>query len=424
MTAGGPEQRLALAGALLDHGDAEGAAAQLAAMLADDPDDVSALLTMARAQLRLKSFDNALAAALRGVELAPDRGYAHYILSLVFTTVGRHPEAIRAAGQAAMLEPHNADRHDRLAWALLGAGGKAQLPAAGNAAQLAVSLAPNVAKFRITYGEVAVRSGKRDLARKAFGDALALEPENATALHAIGVLDVAMGNEWNLGRIARGAEGLASALRADPRSQNSRLMLEIGLRRFLSRTGALLVIPAYVGFRLAHDRFLVTGRCLAVAALLLPVAVAVWFVLRLSRPLRSYLRMVVTGEGQRRSLALAGVAAVLLIAAAAGPDGLVQWFLGGAALAGLLVRLATTSESQRQARAAGLLVADYPSTAVLIAAAVVGLLAGLACIPAVVLTGGDPGFVVGLVLMFTLAGWSGWVLVQRRRRRGRIDADG
>jgi hypothetical protein len=171
-----------------------------------------------------------------------------------------------------------------------------------------------------------------------------------------------------------------------------------------------------VGFRLAHDGYLVAGRWLAVAAVLLPVVTAVWFVLRLSRPLRAYLRLVVTGPGQRRSLVLAALAGLLLIAAATGPTGLMQWFLGGAALAGLLIRLATTSESHRQARAAGLVAADYPSNTVLIAAVVVGLLAGLACIPAVVLTGGDPGFVVGLALMFALAGWSGYALVKRRRR--------
>jgi Flp pilus assembly protein TadD len=361
----GSDRRLAFAGALLDRGDAEGAAARLAAMLADQPDDVSALLTMARAQLRLKNFDNALSAARRGVQLAPERGYAHYILSLVLTVTDRHAEAISAAGQATALEPHNPDRHDRLAWALLGAGGKGGLPAAQSAGRTAITLAPNVAKYRITYGEVALRSGNKDLARTAFGDALALEPDNATALHAIGVLDVAMGSEWNLRRIARGAEGLVSALRADPRQQNSRLMLEIGLRRFLGRTGTLLVIPAYVGFRIAHDGFPVAGRWLAVVAVLLPLVTAVWFVLRLSRPLRAYLKLVVTGRGQRLSLVLAAVAALLLIAAASGPARLVQWFLGGAALAGVLIRLATASrlaaksESHRQARAAGLGVTGF-----------------------------------------------------------------
>jgi tetratricopeptide (TPR) repeat protein len=413
----GAAQQLAIANVQLERGDAQGAAERLATLLVDQPDDVSVLLTMARAQLRLKQLDKAMAATIRAIELAPDRGYAFYILSLVLTTRERHAEAIDAARRATTLEPHNPDRHDRLAWALLGAGGRGELPAAREAAETAIRLAPNEAKYRITYGEAALRSGNKDLARRAFTEALALEPENATGLHALGVLDVAMGSEWNLRRIARGAEGLASALRADPRSQNSRLMLEIGLRRFLSRTGVLLVLPAYGGFRLAHDGFLVAGRWLAVAAVLLPLLTAGWFVLRLSRPLRAYLRTVVAGPGQRRSMILAGVAALLLIGAATGPGGLVQWFLGFAALAGLLTRLATTGESNRQARAAGLVVGDYPSTTVLIAAAVIGLVAGLVCLPAVILTGGDPGFVVGLVLMFALAGWSGYVVVQRRRRR-------
>jgi tetratricopeptide (TPR) repeat protein len=408
-------QQLAFASALLDRGDARGAAERLAALLADQPDDASALLTMARAQLRLKDFDKALAAATRGVELAPDRGYSHYILSLVLTTMGRHAEAIAAAVRATALEPHDADRHDRLAWALLGPGDKSGLPVALNAAGTAITLAPNVAKYRITYGEVALRSGQKDLARRAFTDALAMEPDNPVALHAVGVLDVALGNEWNLRRIARGAEGLASALRADPRQQDSRLMLEVGLRRFLGRTGMILVIPAYVGFRLAHDGYLVAGRLLAVAAVLLPLAVAGWFVGRLSKPLRAYLKLVVTGPGQRRPLILAGVAALLLVAAAAGPGDLVQWFLGGAALAGVLVRVMTTQESHRQARAAGLEVTDSRSVVLLVFALVAGVLGALLCLLGLLGEPGDPVFLGALAVCLVMAGFGGYGLWKRRR---------
>jgi len=415
VTTDGSAHQLAMANALLDRGDAQAASERLAALLADEPDHVSALLVMARAQMTLKNHDKALVAAGRAVEIGPDSSYSLYVLSAVLTALRRHPEAITLAQRAVALEPHNPDRQDRLAWALMGAGTPG-LPGAESAARAAVALAPTEAEYRVTYGEVALRSGNKDLARSAFHDALALEPDNADALHALGVLDVALGNEWNLARIARGAEGLASALRADPRQQNSRAMLEVGLRRFLSRTGVLLVIPAYIGFRFAHDGYPTVARWLAVAAVVLPVLTAGWFVLRLSRPLRAYLKMIVTSTGQRRALVLAGLAAVLLIAAATGPGALVQWFLGGAALAGLLTRLATVTESNARARAAGLVVPDYPSKLILVIALVAGTAMALLCVPAAVLTGGDPGFVVAAALAVGAAGWSGYVLVKRRRR--------
>lgn len=413
MTTEGPGRQLVLAQVLLEQGDVGAAATHLAGLLAAEPDHVAALLAMARAQLVLRQPGKALAVAEHAVEVVPASGYALHVLSAVLTALGRHPEAVETAGRAVALEPHNPDRQDRLAWALMGSGGSA-LSAAEQAAGAAVALAPDTAGYRITFGEVALRSGDKDRARRAFRDALALEPDNAEALHALGVLDVALGNEWNLRRIARGAEGLAGALRADPRQQQSRVLLEIGLRRFLNRTGVLLLLPAYLGFRLAHAGHPGGGRLLALAAVLLPGLTAGWFVLRLSRPLRTYLRLIVTSGRQRQAVTFAGLAGVLLVAAMLGPSGAVQWFLGVTALLGLLVRVATVSESNDHARAAGLDVPDYPRIWVLVLIAVAAALVGLLTLAVTLTSDFDPGYAIGAGLSLAVALWCA-VTVSKRR---------
>jgi hypothetical protein len=195
--------------------------------------------------------------------------------------------------------------------------------------------------------------GHTDRARRALHDALGLEPDNAVAQHELATLDVVHRNPFALGRLARGASGLAGALRADPRQQASRFMLDVALRRFLVYTAVLLAVLAYVGWRMTE--FSVGGaRLVAGAAALVPMVFAAYFVARLDRSLRAYLTAVLTQGRQRIAAIGAALCLALLLAATVAPAGSLPWLLGTAAVGGFAVRLITVSASNAHVRSAGL----------------------------------------------------------------------
>jgi tetratricopeptide (TPR) repeat protein len=339
-----------MAAVQFQRGDAAAAAELLGRVLAAEPDNVRALVLMTHAQLALKQPELAYQAAHRAALVAPESAEALGALSRALTGLDRHDEAIEVARRAAELEPENAYRHNRLAWALLGDGRRAI--EAEHAARLAVRLDPNEADFRITYAMVMKQLTYTDRARQALRDALALEPDNAVAQHELATLDVVHRNPFALGRLARGASGLAGALRADPRQQASRFMLDVALRRFLVYTAVLLAVLAYVGWRMTE--FSVGGaRVLAGAAALAPIGFAAYFVTRLDRSPRAYLMTVVTQGRQRIAAIGATVCLALLLGATAAPAGWLPWLLGVAAIGGFAVRLLTVSASNAHVRSAG-----------------------------------------------------------------------
>ncbi|MEV6849045.1 tetratricopeptide repeat protein [Actinoplanes sp. NPDC051411] len=344
---------IAMATAQFQRGEPAAAAELLGPVLAAEPDHLRALVLMTHAQLALKRTDLALAAADHAVRVAPESAEALGALSRVLTALDRHDEAIGVAVAALQREPENAYRHNRLAWALLGHGGRGA--EAEQAARVAVHLDPEEADFRITYAMVMKQLDMADRARQALRDALALEPDNAVAQHELATLDVSGRNPFALGRLARGVSGLAGALRTDPRQQASRFMLDVALRRFLVYTAILLAVLAYVGWRVSG--FSVVGaRVVAGVAALAPIAFATYFVVRLDRSLRAYLKEVVTQGRQRVAAIGAAVCLALLLTATAAPTAWLPWLLGSAAVGGFAVRLLTVSASNAHVRSAGLAV--------------------------------------------------------------------
>jgi tetratricopeptide (TPR) repeat protein len=341
---------VAMAAAQFQRGDAAAAAELLGPVLVAEPDNIRALVLMTHAQLALKQPAAAYQVAHQAVLVAPESAEALGALSRAFTGLDRHDEAVQVAQRAAQLEPENAYRHNRVAWALLGHGRRSV--EAEHAARLAVQLDPNEADFRITYAMVMKQLDYTDRARQALRDALALEPDNAVAQHELATLDVVHRNPFALGRLARGASGLAGALRADPRQQASRFMLDVALRRFLVYTAVLLAILAYVGWRMTE--FSVGGaRVLAGVAALAPIGFAAYFVTRLDRTLRTYLMTVLTQGRQRIAAIGAAVCLALLLAATVAPADWLPWLLGVAAIGGFAVRLLTVSASNAHVRSAG-----------------------------------------------------------------------
>jgi Flp pilus assembly protein TadD len=342
---------VALAAVQFQRGDPDAAAGTLGPVLAAEPDNLRALVLMAHTQLARKQPELAYQVAQHAVRVAPDSAETLGALSRALTGLDRHDEAIEVAQRATRLEPDNAYRHNRLAWALLGDGRRSV--EAEHAARLAVRLDPNEADFRITYAMVMKQLDHTDRARQALHDALALEPDNAVAQHELATLDVVHRNPFALGRLARGASGLAGALRSDPRQQASKFMLDVALRRFLVYTAVLMAVLAYVGWRMTE--FSVSGaRLLAGASALVTVGFAAYFVMRLDRSLRTYLMTVLT-QGRQRIAAIGFTACLLLmLASTVAPAVSLPWLLGAAALGGFAVRLLTVSATNAHVRSAGI----------------------------------------------------------------------
>ncbi|MEV4344241.1 tetratricopeptide repeat protein [Actinoplanes sp. NPDC049596] len=400
---------IARAAAQFQRGDAAGAAELLAPVLAAEPDNVRALVLMTHAQLALKKPELAHEVAHRAVRTAPESAEALSALSRALTGLERHGEAVAVAQAAAGIEPHNAYRHNRVAWALLGAGHRAV--EAEHAARRAVELDPHEADFRITYAMVMKQLNRTDRARQALRDALALEPQNAVAQHELATLDVVHRNPFALGRLARGASGLAGALRADPGQQASKFMLDVALQRFLVYTAIVLALLAYIGWRVLD--FSVPGaRLLAAAAALAPIGVAAYFVLRLDRPLRAYLLTVLTFGRQRVAAVLAAVSIGLLLIATAAPRPWMGWLLGLAAAGGFAARLLTVSASNAHVRAAGIPVPRGLSSPTLWIITV-----GCAVIGTMCLAGGDDLLLLAIGLGLYAGAAVALTTIVRRKRK-------
>ncbi|MET0417690.1 MAG: tetratricopeptide repeat protein [Actinoplanes sp.] len=402
---------VAMAAAQFERGNAAGAADLLVPVLAAEPDNVRALVLMTHAQLALKRPGPAHHAANQAVRIAPESAEALSALSRALTGLHRHGEAIRLATEAARLEPLNAYRHNRLAWALIGDGGRAA--DAEQSAREAIRLDPDEADFRITYAMVMKQLNYTDRARQALHDALRLEPGNAVAQHELATLDVTHRNPFALGRLARGASGLAGALRADPTQQASRFMLDIALRRFLVYAAIVLALLAYIGWRVLE--YSVPGaRLLAAAAALAPVGFAVYFVRRLDPSLRRYLATVLTYGRQRIAAVTAAVSTALLLTAVAAPEPWLSWLLGLAAAGGFAARLLTVSASNAHVRSAGIDVPRFSAVTLGIIAAGTGVI-GLFCL----ISGVGESNIGLLALSAVLLGVAGCAVaaILRRRRR-------
>lgn len=407
---------VAMAAAQFQRGDAASAADLLGPVLAAEPDNVRALVLMTHAQLALKRPELAHHAAHQAIRIAPESAEVLGALSRALTGLRRHDEAIRLATEAVRREPDNAYRHNRLAWALLGARDRSAQ--AEHAAREAIRLDPEEADFRITYAMVMKQLGHTDRARAALRDALRLEPDNAVAQHELATLDVTHRNPFALGRLARGASGLAGALRADPTQEASRFMLDVALRRFLVYAAIVLALLAYIGWRVLE--FSVPGaRLLAAAAALAPGGFAAYFVGRLDPPLRTYLVTVLTYGRQRIAAVTAAISAALLLTALVAPEAWLSWLLGLAAAGGFAARLLTVSATNAHVRAAGLDVPRFSLVTLGIVAAGAGVL-GLVCLAGGV-TGSDAGL---LGLSAVLLGVAGFTTALIRRRRRGADSGG
>ncbi|MEH0936442.1 tetratricopeptide repeat protein [Micromonospora psammae] len=114
--------RVAEARELLLGGDAPAAVRLLRAHLADEPSDARAWHRLAGALIGGDQPDEAVRAATRAVELAPDLAKAHHFLALAEHVRGDHRAALTAVVRALELDPTDAQSHALRADVLLARG--------------------------------------------------------------------------------------------------------------------------------------------------------------------------------------------------------------------------------------------------------------------------------------------------------------
>jgi tetratricopeptide (TPR) repeat protein len=173
------ELGVARAAAMFERVDPAKAAALLENVLKLDPESAAGWILMARIRLVLDQVDEALDAAAKAIELAPEDPRPLATASRALTLKGRHEEAVTIAYRAVIAEPRNPLWQDRVAWALLAAD--RQLADAEQAAGTAISLDPNEAHYYFTQGVTLDALGHADQARQALLISLRLEPDNPVA---------------------------------------------------------------------------------------------------------------------------------------------------------------------------------------------------------------------------------------------------
>jgi tetratricopeptide (TPR) repeat protein len=150
-------------------------------VITDHPDHSAAWCRMAAALLGTGALDESLAAAKQAISLG-ERSWAHRVASLALVELGRYDEAVACAAESVRRDPTDWRCHVALAEAL----GPGAAEEALTAARRAVALAPGEARPLEVLGDAAARMQDVSLARKAYREALRLDPGN---VHVAASLD-------------------------------------------------------------------------------------------------------------------------------------------------------------------------------------------------------------------------------------------
>ncbi|HEV2345459.1 MAG TPA: tetratricopeptide repeat protein [Actinocrinis sp.] len=276
-------------------------------VLSSQPDDPAALRLAARCQSALGSNAEALRTAKAAVAADPHSEHGYRILAEVLRRTKSHKAAAEAAAEAVRLAPEEWRAHLTQAQCLLRVDPNAAL----KAAERACELAPQSADTHYVRGAILRTLRKKEEARAAYRQALAINPQHAQAHGALAILDQ---SRWGWGGSLR---GFRRALSIDPQQRTLRLNLESVILRRLWRLGWLAVIGMQIVSGSAESSSGHEVRVTAVVADAVLVA-ATWALLWPNRRDLGVFgwRLVRT---DRRALACESVVvgAVLLIAACA-----------------------------------------------------------------------------------------------------------
>jgi len=188
-------------------GRASEAEALLRTALLEEPQDAQLLWRLAAVLLVAKRPAEGVAAAAAAVAADPGNPNAHRVHGLLLAELGYLPQALHAAYTAVTLAPEHA--HTAVAYSYVLGCARRYVDAAA-VARRAVELAPLDADPHAQVGDIALASGDRATARRAYSEVLRLDPAHAGARRNLAALD-------HVGHRPREAlRGLVEAGRMDP----------------------------------------------------------------------------------------------------------------------------------------------------------------------------------------------------------------
>jgi Flp pilus assembly protein TadD len=298
--------RTARAEYLLELGRAAEARAQIAAVLASEPDDARAQRLLVRCLLQLDD-PQTLDASKRAVVLAPDNDQSHRLASLAHTAAGLHDLAVQHAREAVRLAPHEWRAHHVLTHALTATDPEAAL-AAG---QDGIRVAPAEPAMHLVLGLAALRAKRNTKAKEAFRTVLRLDPDNATARNNLAIVDL------RTGRFGEAMDGFGAALAADPRLSLARGNLDAVTLTMLMKLRYFVVASEFLSFHLIGVSTHASDQVRAAALLILWIGLAGWGYSRVPGRLRAYALGIF--RRRRRAAVLGAVIVIATVGVVLGP---------------------------------------------------------------------------------------------------------
>lgn len=196
--------------ALREIGRAADAIEILSRVVAESPANAQALCQLAQCYNATRDYTSMLSAAERATVANPQSEWAHRLSSLALHNLGRHPEAVAAARRSIELAPNAWRPHMILADAVLVSTHPSDKRIAYESALRALQIAPQAADAHVTMGRVLLNIGEHGYARTYFTNALALDPTNAAAHTNLAV------TELRSGKVVAAGRGFGAVAAANP----------------------------------------------------------------------------------------------------------------------------------------------------------------------------------------------------------------
>jgi Flp pilus assembly protein TadD len=306
---------------LLESNRTREAGALASRAVAAQPEDPQAWIMLAHCFESLEELPRALETASQAIALDPTNPAPHLIASRVLRQSGNSRRAVMAGQEAVNLAPMDAGAHANLATALATLGSQGglfghclprELRLAAEHARHAMALSPTSTAGHFAAGFVAATSRRPRQARLHYRQVLTMNPQSASAINNLALLD------RGRGRLARSGAGFARALVADPRLGLARRNVRGAVLTWLWRFHCLAWI-IYVSFsgEAASEpdvSFTLTwsARCTVAAWLagIYLVLVAASY-LRADRSVRDFAKRLIADSWSLKLVALADVATLV-----------------------------------------------------------------------------------------------------------------
>ncbi|WP_319452177.1 MULTISPECIES: tetratricopeptide repeat protein [unclassified Mycobacterium] len=263
--------------------------------LAEEPQDAQLLWRLGAVLQADMRYAEGLHAAQAAVAADPGSPDAHREYGVLLAETGDFAGAVAAAETAVDLAPVHA--HTILAYSYV-LGLAKRYPEAAELARKAVELAPHDPATHGQLGDVALMSGDRAGARRAYQEVLRLDPEHAAARKALASVDLLSARQ----RAA--LIGVVSAGRLDPNTPGLMPLVTAILSELNWRMRAMLVLAYLPVMTIASNHDGAPSwdtRYAALAVLAVSGAVVWWHARALPRGSHTVLLAALRGDGNLKT---------------------------------------------------------------------------------------------------------------------------